>query len=119
MLLRIYHKIAVGLLAAQASAEETLVLKNQKDRESYAIGVEVVRKFKRQGIEIDLDIVIRGVKDALAGEKLLLTDPQILETMNMFASELRRKKTVDRLMAGQDNKKEGEEFLAARPRRAW
>lgn len=105
--------LAVALLAAQAIAEEPLVLKTQKDRESYAIGVEMARNFKRQGIEVDLDIVMRGMKDVLAGDKLLLTDNDLLTTMNMFASELRRKKASARLTAALDNKKEGEEFLAA------
>jgi len=105
--------LAVGLLAAQAIAEEPLVLKTQKDRESYAIGVEMARSFKRQGIEVNLDIVTRGMKDALAGDKLLLTDNDLLTTMNMFGSELRRKKASARLTASLDNKKEGEEFLAA------
>ena len=105
--------LAVALLAAQAIAEEPLVLKTQKDRENYAIGVEMARNFKRQGIEVDLDIVMRGMKDVLAGDKLLLTDNDLLTTMNMFASELRRKKASARLTAALDNKKEGEEFLAA------
>jgi len=105
--------LAVALLAAQAIAEEPLVLKTQKEKESYAIGVEMARNFKRQGIEVDLDIVMRGMKDVLAGDKLLLTDNDLLTTMNMFASELRRKKASARLTAALDNKKEGEEFLAA------
>jgi FKBP-type peptidyl-prolyl cis-trans isomerase len=104
--------LAVGLLTAQAIAEETLVLKTQKDRESYAFGVEVVRNFKRQGIDFDLDVVIRGMKDALAGDKLLLTDNDLQTTLNMFASELRRNRAKARLIAAQDNKKEGEAFLA-------
>ena len=105
--------LAVGLLAAQAIAEEPLVLKTQKDMESYAIGVEMARNFKRQGIEVNPDILMRGMKDVMTGDKLLLTDNDLLTTMNMFGSELRRKKASARLTASLDNKKEGEEFLAA------
>ena len=104
--------LAVGLLAAQASAEQTLILKTQNDRQSYAIGVEVARNWKRQGVDFDLDIVMRGMKDALAGDKLLLTEEDLLTTLNMFASELRRKKAQALLIAQQDNKKKGEAFLA-------
>lgn len=105
--------LGVVFLVAQVSAQETPVLKTKKDRESYAIGVEVARNFKRQGFDIDLDTVIRGMKDAAAGDKLLLTDAEILETLNMFASGVRVKKAGDKLIAGQENKKEGEEFFAA------
>ena len=104
--------LAVGLVAAQASAEETLILKTQKDRQSYALGVEVERNFKRQGFDLDLDLVIRGMKDALAGDKLLLTDEDIKTTLTTFAAQSRWKKAANRLMEGQENKKKGEAFLA-------
>jgi FKBP-type peptidyl-prolyl cis-trans isomerase len=104
--------LGVFLLTAWANAEQTLILKTKKDMESYAIGVEVARSWKRQGIDFDLDIVIRGMGDAVAGNKLLLSDNDLLMTLNMFASELRRKKAETLLMAQQDNKKKGEAFLA-------
>jgi FKBP-type peptidyl-prolyl cis-trans isomerase FklB len=72
----------------------------------------MARNWKRQGIDFDLDIVMRGMKDALAGNKILLTEEDLLTTLNMFASELRRKKAEARLIAQQDNKKKGEAFLA-------
>jgi FKBP-type peptidyl-prolyl cis-trans isomerase FklB len=98
--------------SSRASPGEAPILKTQKDRQSYAVGVDLERNFKRQGFDLDLDIVIRGMKDAQAGDKFLLTEAELLETLNVFASDLRRKKAVDRLMAAQDNKKEGEAFLA-------
>ena len=49
------------LLAVQVSAEEASPLKTQKDLENYGIGVYVARNFKQQGMEIDLDLVIRSL----------------------------------------------------------
>jgi FKBP-type peptidyl-prolyl cis-trans isomerase len=105
--------IALGvlLLTALASAEETLILKTQKDRQSYAMGVEVVRNLDRQGLELDLNIVIRGMKDA-AGNKLLLTDDEITKSMTLTTLEVRLKRNESRLTAGEENKKKGEAFLA-------
>ncbi len=73
----------------------------------------MTRNFKRQGFDIDLDLVIRGMKDAQGGDKLLLKNEEIVETLNRFGTEARLKKAGDRLAAGQENKKAGEEFLAA------
>jgi len=112
MILKWMAVLAVGLLAAQAIAEQTPVLKTQKEMESYAMGVEVARNFKRQGIEVDLDLVMRGMKDAMTGDKLLLSDRDLLTTMNIFASELRKKQGKARLTAALDNKKEGDALLA-------
>jgi len=97
---------------AATSAGETPVLKTEKDRESYAIGVETGRNFKRQGMDVDLDLVTRGMNDAVRGDKLLLTDDELLDSMNQATGRLIVKRGRDRLIAAQDNKKEGEEFLA-------
>ena len=70
------------------------------------------RNFKRQGFDFDLDLVIRGMKDAQADDKLLLTDEDIKTTLNVFTAQLRWKKAANRLMEGQENKKKGEAFLA-------
>jgi FKBP-type peptidyl-prolyl cis-trans isomerase len=104
--------LVIGLMSTQVSADHSPVLKTQKDMQSYAVGVELVRNYKRQGADLDLDIVMRGMKEALAGDKLLLTEEDLLTSLSMFTSELRRKKAGDRLMAQQDNKKNGEAFLA-------
>jgi len=95
-----------------ASAGQKMTLETQKDRQSYAIGVEVVRNWKRQGIDFDLDILIRGMKDALSGNKLLLTEEGLRTTLNLFSTDLRRKKAEAMLIAQQDNKKNGDAFLA-------
>lgn len=59
--------MGVLLLASQAIPEETTVLKTQQDKVNYAIGVNMIGNFKQQGIDIDLDLVTKGMKDALSG----------------------------------------------------
>lgn len=102
----------IWLLAAQMSAEETRALKTQEDRLSYSIGVDMGRNFNRQETKADPDVVARGIKDAMTGDKLLMTDEEILATLNSFASALRAKQGKAKLIAAQDNKKAGEAFLA-------
>ncbi len=104
--------LAVGLVATLASADQDPVLKTQKDWQSYAMGVEAGTNLKRLGIDFDLDIVIRGMKDAYTGNKLLLSEKNIKTSLHLIASELMRKKDAARIEAGLDNKKKGEAFLA-------
>lgn len=103
--------LGVFLLAAAAGAEET-VLKTQKDVHSYAIGVETLRGFNRQGLNYDLAIVMQGMKDAAAGGPLLMSDRVITQTVDAVATNARRKHREARLIAQQENKKKGEAFLA-------
>jgi len=112
LLLKWIVLLAVGLVATLASAEQDPVLKTQKDRQSYALGVEVAKNWKQQGVDFDPKIVIRGMRDALEANRLLLSDHDLKSALNGIASQLRQKKAQDRLTAMQDNKKKGEAFLA-------
>ena len=79
------------LLAAQVSAEETPVLKTMPDKVSYATGVEMVRSFQRQGVEVDRDLFLKGVKDGLSGGTLLMSDDEYYKTLKVFHAEQKMK----------------------------
>jgi len=76
--------LGVVLLAGQVSAEDTPVLNTMKDKVSYATGVDMVRSFLRQGIEVDQDLFLKGVKDGLSDGTLLLNDDDLKKTLNDF-----------------------------------
>jgi UDP-GlcNAc:undecaprenyl-phosphate/decaprenyl-phosphate GlcNAc-1-phosphate transferase len=105
---------AVLFGAAQLRAEEPPVLKTEKDKVNYGIGVGVARNFKHQMIEtnIDLDLVIRGMKDTLSGAKLLMTEEELQKTMSAFQTEVQQKLQTAGKLASDKNKKAGEAFLA-------
>ena len=100
--------LGVVLLAAEVFAGEPLVLKTREDRVNYSIGVSIVRNFKQQGMAIDLDVVVQGMKDALSGGKLLMTDEELRKTMIAVQAEVRRKQKMAPLVAA----KEGLAFLS-------
>lgn len=68
-----------GTTAAQKPASE-LVLNTKKDKASYAIGMNIGKglkdNLKKDNVDIDPAILARGIKDALAGGKELLTDDE-------------------------------------------
>ena len=72
----------------------------------------MLRNLKRQGFDFDLDLVIRGMKDADKGSELALTDQEMLDALNLSASQARVRRTSDQLVAGQENRKREEEFFA-------
>jgi FKBP-type peptidyl-prolyl cis-trans isomerase len=117
---KIVHKLvivalAVGgvfLLPVLAGAEETQPSMTQKDLQSYAVGVEILRNFKRQGADVNLEMVIKGMQDAASGSRLLLREDELLANLNMFSTRLRLKKAEARLIAQQNNKEKGQAFLA-------
>jgi FKBP-type peptidyl-prolyl cis-trans isomerase len=102
----------LALLAGCAAAQEKVVLKDQKDKSSYALGVDLGNKLKAQSVELDADLVSRGLKDALAGKKTLLNEEEIKLALSALEIELRTKAVEATKKVGEKNKQEGEKFLA-------
>jgi FKBP-type peptidyl-prolyl cis-trans isomerase FklB len=100
----------VVLLTAQCAQEPT-DLKTEKDKMNYGIGVSVGRNFKQQGMDVDVNLVVKGLKDELTGKKLLISDDELRKTMTAYQQDMRRKQMQERKVAALDNRKEGEAFL--------
>ena len=90
-----------------------LVLTTEKDKQSYAIGLNVGKNLHRDGIDVDPKIVLRGLQDELAGGKILLTDDQIKTVLTDLQTQVRQKQEEKKLALGESNKKDGAAFLAA------
>ena len=108
MKLRLIAIMGVLFLVSQAHAQENLVPKNQKEKMSYIIGMDIGNNLKKQGIDIETNILINGIKDAFASAKSLLSEQEIRETLATFQKEMQAKQEE----IGKKNKKEGEAFLA-------
>ncbi len=112
MICRWIAVVGIIFLASQVSAQESQTLKSQKEKISYIIGMDIGSNFKRQSIDIDPDILARGIKDALSGAKPQLSDQETQEVMTSFRKEMSAKQEEFRKTVGEKNKKEGEQFLA-------
>jgi FKBP-type peptidyl-prolyl cis-trans isomerase len=90
-----------------------LSLKTQKDKFSYALGMNLGKSLHQQSVEVDPNILARGLKDALTGGKTLLSDDEARATLTAAQAEVRAKQQERMQAAGATNKKDGETFLAA------
>jgi len=103
-----------GVKSGQATAgkpDQAQVLETQKDRVSYAIGVNMIGNLKTQGIDYDLDLLIQGMKDAAAGGKMLMSEGELQKSTVVYFNDLKRKQAEVRATTAAANKKEGEAFL--------
>lgn len=105
--------LGVALMAGQANAGEKTVLKTEKDKISYSIGMNIGNSLKRDAVDIDADAFAKGVKDAVSGGKPLMTEQEMQETMTAFSQNMRTKQAEKIKGASDKNKKEGDAFLAA------
>jgi FKBP-type peptidyl-prolyl cis-trans isomerase FklB len=67
---------------------------------------------KRDAIDVDADLLVKGLKDSLSGGKTLMSDEEYRETMAAFQKEMMEKQVAAAKAAAEQNKKEGEAFLA-------
>ena len=113
MVLRSIALIGMLMISAQGGAQEPASPKTEKEKISYGIGVGMARNLQRQGVDANVDFMIKGIKDTLAGTKLLMAEEELQKIMTDFQTELRQRQMQAMKAAGEKNKKEGEEFLAA------
>lgn len=111
MKFRLIAVLSIVFLVSQVHAAENLLLKTQKDKVSYIIGMDIGNNFKKQSVDIDPDILVKGMKDALSGANALLTEQEIRETMAVFQKEMMAKQEELSKKLGEKNKKEGISFL--------
>lgn len=62
-----------------------------KERASYAAGVELARSVNRQGLDLDVEVLLQGMRDALTGQPLAMTQEEILRTMASLRQEQKQK----------------------------
>lgn len=104
--------LGLGLLAIPAMAQDSTAPATQKDKVSYGIGVQVAKTLKSQGIDVNPDLLVKGLRDALSGQKLLLSDDDLNTTMSALQQEITQKQAQARAKEADNNKKAGDTFLA-------
>jgi len=98
-----------------SKAAPGVLLKTQKDKESYALGMKIGSDLKRQGVGASVEgaMVARGLKDLMTGSKTAMTEDDMKKLLTQLQGEVQEKREADVKTAGAENRKEGDAFLAA------
>jgi FKBP-type peptidyl-prolyl cis-trans isomerase len=108
MKFQIFAALGILAFAAQVPAEEKNAFKDQKEKISYSIGINVGTNLKRQDVEVDLKSFHKGLSDAFSGNELLISQEESAEIMQAFQVEQEEKRKV----LAEKRKQEGAAFLA-------
>ena len=101
--------------ATTAKGATPLTLKTQKEKASYALGMNIGSTLKRQGVtgQVDPAIVARGLRDSMGTGKTLLTEEEEKAVLTQLQTDVRQQQQAKAHDEGLSNRKEGEAFLAA------
>src|SRR5580658_532718 len=92
---------------------EPAPLTTQKQKFSYALGMNIGNSLKKQSVEADPALISQGFKDATAGAKTRLTEEEAQAVLNEVQTQVRKQMQEKMQQAAAKNKTEGEAFLAA------
>ena len=104
--------LVVSLLAGLAQAQGAGGFKNEKEKMSYAVGMGMGKNLERQGIDVDPELLLKGLKDVLEKGKARLSDAEFQQTMRDLSIRQREKQQSRKSQLTEKNKKEGAAFLA-------
>ena len=99
------------LVAVSAMAADESPFKTPKEKNSYMLGMNLGKQLKQNDVEVDFDVYLRGLKDAMS-DKALLNEEQFREAMMAFQTDLREKSMAKRKVESDKARKAGEDFLA-------
>ena len=109
----------IGLLTLQVTVGQTPSLKTDKEKLSYAMGMDLGRQLRLQSVDIEPELFKQGLRDALSGGKTLLTEEEVRAAIAGLQAGLKEKQTAlqnEQMLAmkklAEKNQKEGEAFLA-------
>jgi len=104
--------ILMATVPTVAPAQTATPLKTDKEKLSYAMGMDLAGQLKANSVDIDPAVFAKGMQDLFAG-KTLLTEAEARETIAALQKAMVVKRTTELQTAGAKNKTEGEAFLAA------
>jgi FKBP-type peptidyl-prolyl cis-trans isomerase FklB len=98
---------------APSLAAGTNAFTDEKSKDSYAVGMMLGHNWQQQAVDVDLDWVLRGLKDAKPGSTPLMTQQEVQGTLREFqqSTMARHQKMQAEMLV--TNKMEGAAFLAA------
>jgi FKBP-type peptidyl-prolyl cis-trans isomerase FklB len=99
--------------ASEQSTPSNSPFKTNKEKASYALGINVGSSLHRQSVDIDPDLFAQGLKDAMSGKKPLITEEEGHAALMELQNEVRAQQAQKMKEEGDTNKKNGEAYLAA------
>jgi FKBP-type peptidyl-prolyl cis-trans isomerase len=93
-------------------AAAQVTLKDQKAKNSYALGMNLAHTVKMQPLDLDQTAFLQGIKDVLTGGKTLMTEQEMAAALTVLQTEMTAKAADEAKKLGETNKVEGAAFLA-------
>lgn len=109
---------AVNPAQAQKKKKDKIKIETNRDSISYIIGTDVGSSFKKNLIDINIDVFVKGFVDAFGGNDSLIDDLTRQAIMTKFQQELQIKQQENMQKETETNKIAGKAFLDENKKKA-
>lgn len=105
--------LAAALVACGGNDYKDVKMENAQDSASYALGFNIGRNIKSQITDINNEVFLSGLAQAVKGDSSILTNDEIAQQITAYQQQLVEKKDAEMKDLGEKNKKDGDAYLAA------
>jgi FKBP-type peptidyl-prolyl cis-trans isomerase FklB len=103
---------AKALASGSQATAPAAGFKTQKEKVSYAIGMEMGKGVKAQGLDLDPSVLAAGLRDAMLGAKPQMSEEDLKQVLSSLQQEMRQKQMQAQEAAAMENKTKGDAFMA-------
>ena len=103
----------LAFISTPSLAQEAVNLEDENARINYSVGYQVGGDFRRQGIELDPEVVAKGIEDALSGNKPLMTPVEMRKALTELQRQTNAKQPAPKEQAAEAQQQAGQAFLEA------
>ena len=103
---------AITFASQSVLAVEKDDLKTLTDKTSYLFGYNIGQNLQRDELEVDVDLLVEALRDAMAGKPSLMTQQEVQQTMRTLQDKQQAKRAEAVKEMGDANLKKGQAFIA-------
>ena len=104
--------LGAAFLAIAVAAQDAPDLNTQKEKVSYALGMQMGGDFRKQALDLDLATFTKGLAESFNGAKTMLTEEEMRTVLANAKAEYLKKQAALREEKAEAMLKDGEKFLA-------
>jgi len=109
--------LGLTLLSSVCMAEDKTVFKDEKDRVNYSVGFQIGGDFERQGVELNPELLVRGIRDAIEKKRPLLGEEEMRQVLVDLKKRIVAEEQKQRTARLEKFRAEGQKFLAENARK--
>lgn len=101
---------AVLMVSACGSGTGSASLETDDQKASYGIGLDMGRNLEPAAEHLDMDALVRGIEDALAGRDPAVEQAEIQRVLQAFSERVQEEQTAAREAEAEENEAAGQAF---------